>query len=96
MTTAGATRKLKVLMAHGYTSNQFQFFKRSGAIRKACRDVADFTFINGPLIVRVGDSEHEHALGDEVCTRIWVLPPEGGDGVLPEGVDQRLGEPVAA
>ncbi|CDR98718.1 related to FSH3-putative serine hydrolase [Sporisorium scitamineum] len=52
MTTAGATRKLKVLMAHGYTSNSFQFFKRSGAIRKACRDVADFTFINGPLLVQ--------------------------------------------
>lgn len=52
MTTAGATRKLKVLMAHGYTSNQFQFFKRSGAIRKACRDVVDFTFINGPLLVQ--------------------------------------------
>lgn len=52
MTTAGATRKLKILMAHGYTSNSFQFFKRSGAIRKACRDVADFTFINGPLIVQ--------------------------------------------
>lgn len=52
MTTAGTTRKLKVLMAHGYTSNKFQFFKRSGAIRKACRDVADFTFINGPLIVQ--------------------------------------------
>jgi len=39
-------------MAHGYTSNQFQFFKRSGAIRKACKDVADFTFVNGPLIVQ--------------------------------------------
>ncbi|KAJ1020653.1 hypothetical protein NDA16_004046 [Ustilago loliicola] len=49
---AGTTRKLKVLMAHGYTSNKFQFFKRSGAIRKACRDVADFTFIKGPLIVQ--------------------------------------------
>ncbi len=44
-----ATRKLKILMAHGYTSNSFQFHKRSGAIRKACRDVADFTFINAHL-----------------------------------------------
>lgn len=49
---AGTTRKLKVLMAHGYTSNKFQFHKRSGAISKACRDVADFIFINGPLIVQ--------------------------------------------
>nr|CDI53035.1 fsh1-domain-containing protein [Melanopsichium pennsylvanicum 4] len=48
----GATRKLKILMAHGYTSNQFQFHKRSGAIRKACRDVAEFHFINGPLVVQ--------------------------------------------
>jgi DtxR family Mn-dependent transcriptional regulator len=28
---------------------------------------------NGPLMVRVG--EREHALGDEVCTKIWVVPP---------------------
>ncbi|SOV05197.1 related to FSH3 - putative serine hydrolase [Ustilago sp. UG-2017a] len=49
---AGTNRKLKVLMAHGYTSNKFQFHKRSGAIRKACREVADFAFINGPLIVQ--------------------------------------------
>lgn len=28
---------------------------------------------NGPLMVRV--DEREHALGDEVCSRIWVLPP---------------------
>ena len=29
---------------------------------------------NGPLMVRVG--EREHALGDEVCSKIWVVPPE--------------------
>lgn len=28
---------------------------------------------NGPLIVRVAG--REHALGDEVCTRVWVEPP---------------------
>ena len=28
---------------------------------------------NGPLLVRVGDQEH--ALGDEVCSKIWVIPP---------------------
>lgn len=28
---------------------------------------------NGPLMVRVGD--REHALGDEVCGKIWVAPP---------------------
>jgi len=28
---------------------------------------------NGPLMIRVGD--REHALGDEVCARIWVEPP---------------------
>jgi DtxR family transcriptional regulator, Mn-dependent transcriptional regulator len=29
---------------------------------------------NGPLLVRV--REQEHALGDEVCARIWVIPPK--------------------
>jgi DtxR family Mn-dependent transcriptional regulator len=28
---------------------------------------------NGPLMVRVAD--REHALGDEVCSKIWVVPP---------------------
>jgi DtxR family Mn-dependent transcriptional regulator len=28
---------------------------------------------NGPLMVRVND--REHALGDEVCSKIWVSPP---------------------
>ena len=28
---------------------------------------------NGPLIVRISDQEHH--LGDEVCSRIWVVPP---------------------
>ncbi|KAN0064651.1 hypothetical protein ACQY0O_002281 [Thecaphora frezii] len=50
--SASTRRKLKILMAHGYTSNSFMFSKRSGAIRRACRDVADFTFINGPLLVQ--------------------------------------------
>jgi DtxR family Mn-dependent transcriptional regulator len=27
----------------------------------------------GPLMVRIAD--REHALGDEVCSRIWVVPP---------------------
>ncbi|PWN49762.1 hypothetical protein IE53DRAFT_387994 [Violaceomyces palustris] len=50
--TSAVTRKLKILMAHGYTSNSFIFQKRSGAIRRACKDVADFTFVNGPHIVQ--------------------------------------------
>lgn len=29
----------------------------------------------GPLIVRVAD--REHPLGDEVCSKIWVVPPAG-------------------
>ncbi len=29
---------------------------------------------NGPLMVRVG--EQEYALGDEVCSKIWVVPPD--------------------
>lgn len=29
---------------------------------------------NGPLMVRVAD--REHALGDEVCAKIWVVPPK--------------------
>lgn len=32
---------------------------------------------NGPLIVRVRDQEH--ALGDEVCAKIWMVPPESSE-----------------
>lgn len=37
---------------------------------------------NGPLMVRVGD--REHALGDEVCSKIWMVPPPGME--VPEEV----------
>jgi DtxR family Mn-dependent transcriptional regulator len=37
---------------------------------------------NGPLMVRVAD--REHALGDEVCSKIWMVPPPGRE--LPEEV----------
>lgn len=50
---------------------------------------------NGPLIVRVGDSEEEHALGDEVCSRIWVIPPDG-TVVVDESQSTRMPEPIAA
>jgi DtxR family transcriptional regulator, Mn-dependent transcriptional regulator len=45
---------------------------------------------NGPLIVRVRDEEHP--LGDEVCSKIWVVPPsrDGATG------GQREAEPAAA
>lgn len=44
-------RKLRILALHGYTSNAFILQRRIGAIRKACRDVADFVVVNGPLRV---------------------------------------------
>jgi DtxR family transcriptional regulator, Mn-dependent transcriptional regulator len=42
---------------------------------------------NGPLMVRV--AERDHALGDEVCSKIWVVPPETADRAengVPEAV----------
>jgi DtxR family Mn-dependent transcriptional regulator len=51
---------------------------------------------NGPLIVRVGENPEEHALGDEVCSRIWVIPPdEAGDSQGDRSALQ-LPEPIAA
>lgn len=44
---------------------------------------------NGPLMVRVQDQEH--ALGDEVCSKIWVHPPEAHGG--PEALVGVEGEP---
>lgn len=45
-------RKLRILALHGYTSNSFILNRRFGAIRKACRNVCEFEFINGPLVVQ--------------------------------------------
>lgn len=42
----------------------------------------------GPLLVRVGD--REYALGDEVCTKIWMIPP-----VRAEDPDEEPAEAVA-
>lgn len=39
--------KLKVLVLHGYASNGIAFCKRLGALRNACREVADFYFPMG-------------------------------------------------
>lgn len=44
-------RKMRILALHGYTSNAFILQRRLGAIRKSCRDVAEFTFVNGPIRV---------------------------------------------
>lgn len=49
---AMAQQKLRILALHGYTSNSFVLHRRFGAIRKACRNVADFVFVNGPLLVQ--------------------------------------------
>ena len=43
-----APRNLRIIALHGYTSNAFILQRRMGAIRKACKDTADFVFINGP------------------------------------------------
>ena len=54
MATTGASagsRPLKILAFHGYTSNAFILQRRLGAIRKTCRDVAEFVFVNAPIRV---------------------------------------------
>lgn len=50
-TGAAAPRKLRVMALHGFTSNAFTLQRRMGALRKACRDVCDFVFLNGPMRV---------------------------------------------
>lgn len=48
---ASTPRKLRILALHGYTSNAYILQRRLGAIRKACRDVAEFVVVNGPIRV---------------------------------------------
>lgn len=49
--TMSGPRKLRIMALHGYTSNAFVLQRRMGAIRKACKDNADFIYINGPIRV---------------------------------------------
>lgn len=44
-------RKLRILALHGYTSNAYILDRRLGAIRKACKNIADFIVVNGPIRV---------------------------------------------
>jgi predicted esterase len=44
-------RKLRIMALHGYTSNAFVLQRRMGAIRKACKDTAEFIYLNGPIRV---------------------------------------------
>lgn len=46
-----APPKLRIMALHGYTSNAFVLQRRMGAIRKACKDTADFVYLNGPIRV---------------------------------------------
>lgn len=52
MAAPSTPRKLRILALHGYTSNAFILNRRLGSIRRACRNVADFECINGPLLVQ--------------------------------------------
>jgi predicted esterase len=49
--SSSAPRKLRIIALHGYTSNAFVLQRRMGAIRKACRDTAEFVYFNGPIRV---------------------------------------------
>ncbi|WFD32044.1 dihydrofolate reductase [Malassezia sp. CBS 17886] len=49
MATAG---KLRLLVLHGYAANEFSAKRRMAALQKACRDVAEFVFVNAPRQVK--------------------------------------------
>jgi DtxR family transcriptional regulator, Mn-dependent transcriptional regulator len=64
-----------VITRIGDESAEFlQYVASLGMKPDAVVDVVGRAPFNGPLMVRVGDQEH--ALGDEVCARIWVKPRE--------------------
>lgn len=52
-----------------------QYITELGLRPGAQLEVVERSPFNGPLLVRIGD--RQHALGDEVCARIWVEPPPG-------------------
>ncbi|WFD22124.1 dihydrofolate reductase [Malassezia equina] len=56
MATPAPSKKLKVLLLHGYAMNQFSFRKRLMALQKDCKDVADFVYANGPHHVQAFSS----------------------------------------
>lgn len=71
-----APRKLRIMALHGYTSNSYVLQRRMGAIRKACKDTAEFVYLNGPIRVEpitapaqdldAPESSHQSMLGDDV------------------------------
>ncbi|GAB5360619.1 hypothetical protein AAMO2058_000642700 [Amorphochlora amoebiformis] len=40
--------KLRILCLHGYTQSATYFSARTGALRKACKSIADFSFVDAP------------------------------------------------
>ncbi|WFD39430.1 dihydrofolate reductase [Malassezia japonica] len=52
-----AAQKLRVLVVHGFASNGHAFKKRTSALQKACRDVADLIFLDAPIQVQALPSE---------------------------------------
>ena len=65
-----------------------QYVEQLGMLPGARVDVVSRSPFNGPLILRVNG--REHAVGEEACTRIWVVPPE------PEAAPAPLAGSVAA
>ncbi len=45
------TPQLKILMIHGYRQNELAFRERSGGMRKALKNHADFVFCEAPHVI---------------------------------------------
>jgi len=68
MAAQEAPRKLRILALHGFLQNAEGFRKRIGRLRKACKSMAEFTFLEAPHLVREAPQEKNQTL----VGRRWV------------------------
>ena len=56
--------KLRILCLHGFGQSAAEFRKKTGALRKKVKGVAEFTFINAPHLIPECEHSRANGLGD--------------------------------
>ena len=76
--------KPKILMLHGYRQNEMAFRERSGGLRKALKNQAEFVFCEAPHVVKDKEEIKKEGVdgGSEVVKGWWFSKEDGSYDAL--------------
>uniref|UniRef100_A0A0K0FU53 UPF0483 protein CG5412 (inferred by orthology to a D. melanogaster protein) n=1 Tax=Strongyloides venezuelensis TaxID=75913 RepID=A0A0K0FU53_STRVS len=67
-------KKLKILCFHGYRQNELIFKEKTGGLRKTVKSLAEFEFLNGPLIPNISSDDKNQGDDTESNTELKSEP----------------------